>query len=177
MILKLKQTPGIFLTGFMASGKTTIGRLLAERIGWQFADLDRDIETAEQTTVSDIFSQHGEPEFRRIETEALQWRVKRIRAGGATVVALGGGTFTQEPNREMVDQHGISIWLDCPFEIVEKRVALENHRPLALDPERFRRLYDERHVCYSQASYRVPVLNDDPLQAIEQIFALPIFAR
>ena len=177
MILKLKQTPGIFLTGFMASGKTTVGRLLANRIGWQFADLDQDIETAEQTSIADIFERNGEAEFRRIEAEALQWRTAKIRAGSAAVVALGGGTFAYPANREMIDGHGVSIWLDCPFHIVERRVANQLHRPLALDHARFRELFHQRAEAYSQAAFRVSVESEDTARTLEQIFALPIFVR
>jgi len=177
MILKLKQTPGIFLTGFMASGKTTVGRLLADRIGWQFYDLDQDIETSEQCSIGDIFTQHGEPEFRRIESEALAWRVNRIRSGAASVVALGGGTFVQEANRETISQHGVAIWLDCPFRIVERRVSKNGHRPLALDPAHFRTLYEERQAAYSQAAYRVSVEGEDTQNTIQQIFALHLFGE
>jgi len=177
MILKLKQTPGIFLTGFMASGKTTVGRLLAERIGWQFADLDHDIETSEQTSIAEIFAQQGEQEFRRIEADALQWRVRKIRSGAAAVVALGGGTFAQPANREAIDQHGVAIWLDCPFEIVQRRVLRNGHRPLALDPGHFRQLYEERFAAYSHARYRVSVESEDTTATLQQIFALPIFER
>jgi len=177
MILKLKQTPGIFLTGFMGSGKTTVGRLLAERIGWQFCDLDQDIETAEQCSIADIFARHGEHEFRRIEADALNWRIKRLRAGAASVIALGGGTFAQTENRETIAHHGVSVWLDCPFHIVERRVQKHTHRPLAQDAQILRQLYEERQSSYSQAAFRVSVAEEDTHRTIEQIFALPIFGQ
>ena len=177
MILKLKQTPGIFITGFMGSGKTTVGRLLAERIGWQFSDLDQDIETAEQCSIAEIFARHGEPGFRKIEAEALSWRIKRVRAGAASVIALGGGTFALTENRESIANHGVSVWLDCPFHIVERRVQKHTHRPLAQDPAELRRLYDERQAAYRQAAYRVSVAEEDTHRTIEQIFALPIFGQ
>src|ERR1022692_5190369 len=66
MILKLKRTPGIYLVGFMGSGKSTIGRLLAERIGWHFVDLDEEIEAAERMSILEIFETRGEAEFRRV---------------------------------------------------------------------------------------------------------------
>lgn len=177
MILKLKQTPGIFLTGFMASGKTTIGRMLAERIGWQFFDLDHDIEAAEQCSIAEIFTRHGEPEFRRIESEALAWRVSRIRSGSASVIALGGGTFAQAANRDAIHQHGVSIWLDCPFPIVERRVQKNGNRPLAHDLASFRQLYEERQAVYNYAAYRVSVEGEDTQNTLQQIFALPLFGK
>ena len=91
MILKLKRTPGIYLVGFMGSGKTTIGRHLADELGWSFADLDADIEAEQGTTIAQIFDTRGEDEFRRIETAAIQKRVRMIEKGRPMVLALGGG--------------------------------------------------------------------------------------
>src|ERR1700680_778109 len=99
MILKLKRTPGIYLVGFMASGKTTIGRLLADELGWSFADLDQDIETEQKVSVGEIFEQRGEDEFRRLEKEAVRRRVGDVERGKPTVVALGGGAFNDEGNQ------------------------------------------------------------------------------
>jgi len=77
----------IFLIGFMASGKTTVGRLLAERLDWTFVDLDKVIEDEAERTVAEIFASEGEPGFRKRETEALRDVVKRRKV----VVATGGG--------------------------------------------------------------------------------------
>ncbi len=66
MHLKLKRTPGIYITGFMGSGKTTVGRMVADRLGWDFVDLDTDIEEREHDTVANIFGTRGEAEFRRL---------------------------------------------------------------------------------------------------------------
>ena len=96
MNLKLKRTPGIFLIGFMGSGKSTVGRMLAEEIGWRFADLDDDIEHASDNRSSDIFQHRGEEEFRQDRARGHpQQRVRSIRRGNADrVLALGGGAFT-----------------------------------------------------------------------------------
>src|SRR4051794_16672137 len=93
MILKLKRTPGIYLVGFMGSGKSTVGRALAEELGWRFVDLDQEIEQSQGMSVSEIFEQRGEPAFREIETAALRQQVKAIECGRPHVVALGGGAF------------------------------------------------------------------------------------
>lgn len=175
MILKLKQTPGIYLAGFMASGKTTIGRILAERIGWHFADLDDDIVSAAGMPIPRIFEERGEPEFRRIESEAVSRRIQRIKCGEPTVVALGGGTYSHSTNADLIESSGISVWLDCPLEMVERRVAGNGHRPLARDPERFRELYRARREAYSRAAYRVEVLGDDAERTVGQILDLPVF--
>ena len=116
MNLKLKRTPGIYLVGFMASGKSTVGRLFADEIGWRFVDLDDDIEGWQRTTISDLFARRGEEEFRRIEAQALEQRVMAVRRGSPVVLALGGGTFTREPNIELLAEHGITVWIDTPFE-------------------------------------------------------------
>ena len=87
MILKLKRTPGIYLVGFMACGKTTVGGGLAWELGWSFADIDEDIETVQGITIAQIFETRGEAEFRRIEAAAIQERVRSIERGRPTVVA------------------------------------------------------------------------------------------
>src|SRR3954454_23525020 len=121
MILKLKQTPGIYVVGFMGAGKTTVGRRLAHRLGWRFFDTDEEIEAAEKTTIAEIFAARGEAEFRRIESDVLRQHVRWIERGRPAVLALGGGAFTIPSNREMLANNGISLWLDCPFEIVKRR--------------------------------------------------------
>ena len=175
MITKLKRTPGLYVVGFMAAGKTTIGKVLAEQLGWAFADLDDDIESAERRTISEIFDASGEAEFRRIETAALRARVCSIERGTPTVLAVGGGAYAQPANYDLVRNNGITLWLDCPLETVKQRVATATHRPLARDPERFERLYRERQEAYARADYRIEIVSDDPLAAVETIVKLPIF--
>jgi shikimate kinase len=175
MILKLKRTPGVYLAGFMASGKTTIGRLLAERLGWRFVDLDEDIEAQQGVSIAEIFEKRGEPEFRRIESEAIRARVRPIVCGQPTVVALGGGTFVDPANFELLDNNGITIWLDCPLAAVERRVAEASHRPLARDLKQLEALYRSRVAAYSRAAYRVPIESDDPTAAVDAILKLPPF--
>lgn len=175
MITRLKHTPGVYLVGFMGCGKTTVGRLLAERLGWAFADLDDDIEGGRGTTISEIFATLGEPEFRRIESEALRARVRSIANGHPMVLALGGGAFVQDENYELVQSHGVSVWLDCPLERLAQRVACATHRPLARDPEKFAQLYHARLPFYSRADFRICVDEDDPAAAVKAVLALPTF--
>jgi shikimate kinase len=175
MILQLKRTPGIYLVGFMGCGKSTIGRMLAQSLGWPFGDLDEDIERAEQLTIPEIFERFGEADFRRRETEALKRRIRSVQAGKPLVLALGGGAFTIPENVKLVKDNGISIWIDAPLALVKKRVANCSHRPLARDPEQFERLYLERRPSYAQADYRVELQEDDSRQACDAILRLPIF--
>jgi shikimate kinase len=155
MHLKLKRTPGLYITGFMGSGKTTVGRMVAERLGWDFVDLDTDIEEREHDTVANIFATRGEAEFRRLETEAIKRWLRKIECGMPMVIALGGGAFVQPVNYEILGNNGISVWLDCSLEVAESRIVDTDERPLARDKEAFRRLYAERRLLYGRADYRV----------------------
>jgi shikimate kinase len=175
MILKLKRTPGIYLAGFMASGKSTIGRMLAERLGWHFVDLDDEIVAAEKMSIADLFDRRGEAEFRRVEHRILHTRVQAIECGKPTVMALGGGSFLQPENFALLENNGITIWLDCPFETVCRRVEQTSHRPLARDPGAFARLYEERREGYGRADYRIQIESDDPGVAVDATLRLPLF--
>ncbi|MBM3783089.1 MAG: shikimate kinase [Acidobacteria bacterium] len=157
-------TDPLFLVGFMGSGKTTIGALLAEALRIPFVDLDDDIETATGRTIADIFSNDGEARFRDLEHQALL-----ARLSGCCVVALGGGAYTFERNRDALRGRGRAIWLDCPFETALRRVAGFEHRPLARDPEKFKSLFDARHAEYAKADVRVPIESDDPHVTVRDI--------
>jgi shikimate kinase len=175
MNIRLKRTPGIYLLGFMGCGKTTVGRMLAEQLGWNFVDLDEEIEAAEQMSISEIFRMRGEPLFRMIEREALLARVRLIQRGSPHVVALGGGAYADASSQELLRENGVSVWLDCPLDIVERRVANATHRPLARDTETFRKLFNERLESYARADYRIPIVSDDPAAAVAEIRGLPLF--
>jgi shikimate kinase len=174
MNLKLKRTPGIYLVGFMGSGKSTVGRLLAHELGWSFFDLDQEIEAAEKTAISEIFEKQGEAEFRRIETSMLQQHIAWIERGRPSVLALGGGTFAQQRNRALLDDRGVTVWLDCPFEVVARRVAPASHRPLARDPEQFAALYQKRLEIYRLAEMHIAIASDDPAVAVQAILKHPL---
>jgi shikimate kinase len=175
MHIKLKRAPGIYLAGFMGSGKSTVGRMLAERLGWQFADLDAEIEAKEQDTIGHIFESRGEAEFRRMETGMIRAYVRHVERGAPTVVALGGGAFVQPGNIDLIASHGISIWLDCSFESIRRRLSGDpQDRPLARDPVALRQLFEDRRAGYSRADYRVDG-NCDPSLAVEAILALPLW--
>ncbi len=174
MILKLKRTPGIYLVGFMASGKTTVGKLLAEELGWHFEDLDHDIEAANGMTISDIFETLGESAFRTMETEAIEKRVRTVERGRPTVLALGGGAFLADKNYKLLTDHGVTIWIDCALDIIRDRVAACTHRPLARDATRLEELYEQRRPVYERAEYRVET-HGDSSEVVRSILKLPIF--
>jgi shikimate kinase len=175
----------VCLTGFMGSGKSTVGRLLAGQLAWHFTDLDEEIEKESGLTVSQIFAQRGEPAFREIEHRCLD----RILAAASArqirlILALGGGTFTQPRNAALLRGPGALVkgpgaaivWLDCPTEELLQRCVLMGDRPLFRDEASFRKLYSERLPYYRQADYRVESAGE-PIRVVEQILALGIFGR
>ncbi len=175
MILKLKRTPGLFLVGFMGSGKSTVGRSLARHLGWRFADLDEDIESRQQMTISDIFDKLGEEQFRRAESAALERRISYVSRGVPWVIAVGGGCFTHPGNVDLVQNHGVSIWLDAPLEMIRARLAGSAHRPLARDPRQLEALYHSRRPSYEKADYHVVIAAGGSDEAVEEILKMPIF--
>jgi len=176
MILKLKRTPGIYLVGFMASGKTTIGRLLAHELGWTFADLDEDIEAQQGRSIAEIFDTDGEEAFRKIEQAAIRRRIGEVGRGKPMVVALGGGAFAQDGSHALFEENGVTIWLDCPFSKVCDRVETTTHRPLARDAAKFKQLYEDRRAAYRKADHSIQIDSDDPVAIVTAILKLPIFS-
>jgi shikimate kinase len=175
MILKLKRTPAIYLIGFMGCGKSTVGRALAEELGWSFIDLDDEIERSQNISVAQIFDTQGEAVFRGIEAAALRDRVRNVQSGRPQVVSLGGGTFLSSENYELIANNGVTVWLDCPFSQIERRIGGQTHRPLARDPAQLRKLFDARRDGYARADFRIEVVDDDTRSAVARILALPLY--
>lgn len=175
MTLKLKRTPGLYLLGFMASGKTTIGQAVADELGWSFADLDIEIEREHGTTISEIFANQGEPHFRELESYAIRRHVARIEAGLPWVLALGGGAILRPQNWELVHNNGVTIWLDCPLDIVRRRLGDDVTRPLAQNRAGLAHLFEARRPLYSRADFRIEVDSDDITEITCRILRLPIF--
>jgi shikimate kinase len=175
MTLKLKRTPGLYLLGFMASGKTSVGCALAQQLGWSFADVDAEIEREQGISIAEIFARYGEPHFRQLEADAIRRHVGRIEAGLPWVLALGGGAVIQSANWELIQNNGVSIWLDCPLEIVRRRLGDDITRPLARDRAGLAQLYEIRRPLYSRADFRIEIDSDDVVEAASRILRLPIF--
>jgi shikimate kinase len=150
--------PGrIYLVGFMGSGKTTAGRLLAGIFGVPFVDLDLAFEAMAGQTIRETFETHGEPWFRGREAELLRGTASLPSA----VVALGGGTFTFPENREFVRAHGLSVFLDVPFAVIAERLAGKTaDRPLFPSEERARELWEARLPSYRMADRTLYVTRD-----------------
>ncbi len=139
----------IVLTGFMGAGKSTIGRLLAERLGWNFLDLDAHLESRVGQTVPEIFAQHGESHFRRLESSALAHAL----GARSTVLALGGGAPESLTNQLLLEQTPgtLTVFLDAPFPVLFDRCVLQDQdRPVLADPTAANERFARRHPIYKR---------------------------
>ncbi len=119
----------VYLTGFMTSGKSTIGPILANVLGWNFYDLDSVIENRFQMSVVEIFEKHGEDYFRGIETEELN----KLSVLNDVIISLGGGTLSSVRNLEIIKNSGLSVYLKINPETIYKRLKNKIDRPLIRD--------------------------------------------
>ena len=155
----------IYLVGFMAAGKTTVARALAERLGWRAEDVDELIEARERRTVADIFARNGEPYFRALERDILHLLLPLRHV----VVATGWGTFMDPDNRTAINLDGLSIWLDVPFEEILARLPADGRRPLAADLAQMERLFAIRQAAYAHARVRIDARGAHPEDVAERI--------
>ena len=163
----------IVLVGMMGSGKSSVGRRLAARLGLPFVDADTEIETAAHMTIPEIFAQRGEAEFRECERRVIS-RVLTTRA--PLVLATGGGAFMNAETRERVKELGISVWLKAEPDVLMRRVRKRSNRPLlqTADPEAtLRRMLAEREPVYALADITI-LSSDEPHEVVvgETIAAL-----
>ncbi len=159
----------IYILGFMGCGKSTVGTLLAQELGWPFIDLDATIEAGQGTSVREIFDRAGEAFFREIERAALE----EVSKTEPAVIALGGGTFVQEPNVDFIRQvGGTTVWLDCPLDELIRRCEGKSDRPLFRDPLSFAQLFEQRLPFYHLADYRVSTEGRSPREVVDQILQL-----
>jgi 3-dehydroquinate synthetase/shikimate kinase len=136
------------LVGFMGAGKTTLGELVAERIGRRFVDLDREIEQSAGATVPEIFTRRGEEEFRELEEVAA---IEVLRSEKPRVVAMGGGAVKSPAIRRALSETALTVYLEVDPGVAWKRVR-GNGRPLVEDEESFRTLYEERQQLYRETA-------------------------
>ncbi|HEV2844930.1 MAG TPA: shikimate kinase [Thermoanaerobaculia bacterium] len=165
----------IYLTGFMGSGKTTVGRRLAAAFGVPFVDLDQEIEARAGLTVRLIFERLGEPAFRQMEAEALRGTL----ALPDVVVATGGGTMAFEGSSRLIRSSGLSVWINPPFATIAARIGGlgKADRPLFKDEVQALALYRERLPAYRRADLTVDVAPDEGPEEIAARIALMIGDR
>lgn len=136
----------------MGSGKTTIGRLVADRLGWEYVDSDEQVCRNTGRTVREIFESDGEAAFRREERRALE---EAARGAAPSVVAVAGGAVLDPENRRLLGEAGTVVWLDAPPAVLARRVAAGgDHRPLLKDqPEAaLMRLDAQRRPLYAEVA-------------------------
>jgi shikimate kinase len=159
----------LVLTGFMGAGKSTIGRLLAARINWNFLDLDAHLEARTGATIPQLFERHGEAHFRRLESSALASALGQNH----TVLALGGGTPEELTNRLLLEQTPatFTIFLDAPFPTLFDRCMLQNiARPVLSDPAAAQLRFQKRHPLYRRlANLTIDTTGQTPAQTVETI--------
>jgi shikimate kinase len=155
----------IYLVGFMAAGKTTVARSLAERLGWRAEDIDELIEARERRPVADIFARSGEPYFRTLERDILRLLLPLRHV----VVATGGGTIMDPDNRVAINMDGVSVWLDVPLDELVARLPADGRRPLAADRAQMERLYAIRQAAYANAQIRIDARGAHPDAVAERI--------
>lgn len=152
----------VFLTGFMASGKSSVGRCLAEQLGVELVDLDREIEKEAAMSVAEIFRREGEPSYRARETAALAAVALRPSA----VVATGGGVVLAAENRELLARSGVTVWLNPGLSCLESRLGPEarRERPVLAGARDLEQLWRSRLPYYRQADLEVQVADGETVE-------------
>ena len=145
-----KKFGNIVLCGFMGSGKTTVGRLLAQAAGRKFVDMDSYIEDKEKMSVSEIFGRRGEGYFRKAETKAAG----ELSLQSGLVIAAGGGTVLNRVNADILKANGITVMLDASLDAVKCRLKGDSSRPLLREggEKAVENLYAERRGAYAAAA-------------------------
>ena len=157
---KLKEKK-LFLVGFMATGKSTIGRLLSSKLGLPFFDSDKEIELSLGCSIKEYFNAHGESKFRLIEKKIIIDKIKKNKNDGF-IMSLGGGAYLNNDLRQMINYVGISIWLNGSIDIIYQRLTKsKNERPLLLKfntKDKLEKLMKDRTQYYQQANIKVDII-------------------
>jgi shikimate kinase len=163
-----ERPPRVVLVGFMGSGKSSVGRLLARRLGYRFEDMDRRIEERAGRTIAEIFRDDGEEAFREMERE----EARALSRLGERVVAAGGGAFTRPETRALLQEGALTVWLRCDLDRILARVPADGSRPLAGNRAIMRALLAEREPSYRMADAAVDASSGTPREVADRIAAL-----
>ncbi len=153
----------------MGAGKTTVGKLLAESVGWPFIDLDDEIVRRENRTVGEIFRDSGEDYFRQVESATLSTILNT--KSPPYVLGVGGGAYVHTSNAELLRRSAVrSVFLDAGVEELRRRCGNPGvERPLARDPNLFRQLYEARRSGYMAADLRIDTSGKSPEQVVTNV--------
>ncbi len=152
----------------MGCGKTTVGHVLAQRLGWEFVDLDHAIVEDAGMSVKEIFAAHGEPYFRELESRVLV----RIAAGSGQVVSTGGGAVIDRGNRAVMRQYGRIVNLKADVQTIVARVSGNSERPLLADGvsvEKIRTMLKAREEFYADADLRIDTTGKDVAGVVDEL--------
>lgn len=140
------MTKNIFICGFMGSGKTVIGKKLANSLGRKFIDLDKIIEKNENMKIKDIFKLKGEEYFRNLETNILLDACKNSNS----IISLGGGILESQKNINTIHKNGVILFIDIPFDLCYLRISEDKNRPLVVSnsKEELEAIYNKRKDIY-----------------------------
>ena len=158
----------IVLTGMMGCGKTSVGELLAEKLNYSFLDVDKEIEKAENKTISQIFNDDGEQYFRFLEKE----KIEDLSELTNTVLALGGGAFENEETRKLLKKNGKVIYLKATPQVIFERIKNEIHRPLLkknFSVETISFILKKRVVNYEKADFIIDTDKYDTEGVVKKI--------
>lgn len=159
----------IALAGFMATGKSTVGRLVAARLGWRFIDTDDVIETRAGCTIAEIFAQHGETAFRQQEAAACAEAI----AGCHRVIALGGGALLDAATTERVTARCLVVCLDADLDALIARVGVDSARPLfSADRDQLAALFARREAHYASLPHHIDTSHAAPETVAEEVLSL-----
>ncbi len=173
-----KNINRIFLIGFMCSGKTITGALLAKRLKLKFKDSDTEIEKIYKKSISAIIKESGLTHFRRIEEKTVKQLIKNQN----TIVAMGGGIMALKKWNKYLKDKGISVYLSCSAKELKRRLLkIENERPLigkgGEKEERIKKLLTKRAPYYNKADFRISVTKLSPAQTARKIEKLISHAK
>ena len=148
----------IFLVGFMAAGKTTVGKKIAKKLAIPFFDSDKEIESKFNMSIDNIFEKYGESQFRKIEEKLILEYVNSSKYNNF-IMSLGGGAFINENIRVAINKNGLSIWLNTDIEIIISRIKnTKNIRPLLKKfdtVDKLENLMTKRNIYYSKADIKI----------------------
>ena len=157
----------VVLVGFMGSGKSTVGKLLSERLGVPFVDTDVEVEKRTGMDIPEIFKKKGEEYFRGLERRIIE---ELLSLPYLLVISTGGGLPAYSNNMELLNKKAFTVYLEADFDTLWKRISTDSNRPLVkLGKERVRELFERRRPFYEKAKLRVRTDVNPPKVCVEEI--------